>query len=229
MITRRKVFGWISGLAAGLGLGTVAHAADPLAPWRPTNEQLDRYRRLRKQRDLLLPGIYGLKSADKPVLGRTVDILPVGMWDDVLTFHSYNGYDREDRYFHAPLERLETVRGEVWEEMKVALLPPKARNYVEQVRDQANELAKAFNEKHPKIEFYAWADSITENAVLRAYHIDEHYSAAYAITRKCMREETDLGAEITETWTALAAAMTNKPVPADWYVEQKPRTITKYA
>lgn len=244
MITRRKVFGWVSGLAAGLGLGTAATAAQadhPLALWRPTDQQLDQYRRLCNMRSLLLPGVYDLTASDKytnnvPLalrnrrpLHRSLDILPVRLGDGRLVFHSHSGYDHQSRYFQAPLEALETARGDVWEQMKAALLPPATRTYAEQVSDQANELAKPFNEAHPDIEFTSWVDNTTDNALLRAYHVKEHSTCAYAITRKDIHEAPDLAALITECWAGLAAAMTSQPISAEYRIEQKPRVITKYA
>lgn len=238
MISRRKIFGWFSGLIGGAvampavlrgeNLGAYEPPSKYLAMWRPTDEQMRRYSRVCRHRDLLRPGVYRWMSEDKDVLGRTVDLEGPTGFGDTLLIRSYNGYDRKERWFHLKLDDLQTRRNEIMAEAKAAILPPKERIYLEQIRDQVLALAAPHIEKHAAtIDFDAWVDHTTDNVLCKAYHSDEHYAAAFAITRKAVRDGTYLK-DAESGWEALAALMTNKPIPAAYYVEQHPYRINTW-
>lgn len=216
--SRRDVLGSAPAAVAGIAGAVVAvpsAASAPMPepdqePWA-TSEQLLRHRELFKMRNLLLPGTYEMTGEDKHVLGRTVDIEPIGLWASSLVFRSFNGYDRVERWARLSPEEWEADRAAAWARLKSELLPPKERSYMQQIEDEIRATAKPFADANPGIELDVWLDSATDNFICKAYHLAEHCGAAYAITRKSVAEGTYV-ADAIKSWEGLIGVMTQDPI-----------------
>lgn len=99
--------------------------------------------------------------------------------------------------------------------------PPKeAPDVLDAIRAKADELAEPFRQTDPDVEYAAWIDRVSDNILLKAYHIKEHFGLGAALTQLAIRTHGPspeaLAPLISETWASIAEAMRQRPTPEEW-------------
>lgn len=90
-----------------------------------------------------------------------------------------------------------------------SLWAPASYPRLELICTRVANMAKSFAEDHPNLEYMPWIDHLTDNVIIKGYHLDTRMALAVCVTRKAVRDKNfdEMGEHINELLNRLTEAL----------------------